>query len=673
MADIEFTSDIKLNTDEAVKSAKSCAAEIEKIFSATAQKVNKAVTSGVYGFTNLNANYPAGISALDSIIKQHQNNLDLSDLKGVVRTNRQTSINAASAKLKNLRVLSSLMAGLAHYDTLYPDIAGLKKAANGNIESSTVLSKADTLQWLAGRNLSVLRKGHLIFPEIFGIGALELGELNRDTNRITSANARSDVRFRQKSRHAFSALDRAINYLWYSDSGLQELNSLYGLGISPAGKRRTAEKYLTESLLKETRGWVSSGLLAEDYRQRLASGDLTAAQTKSYRERYFKSMDKLIKGFEKAYPDQHEIANSLRVLRNETLGAGAPSPSQGGFLGILKNIGAGALVQQVLGMGFDLADTLIQTYGEEKVHRNAYYSEMASRQRFKGYSKLAGQIGGAIVGAYIGSALGGGAGAAAGGVAAAPGAAVGGATGFAVGGWAGGQLASLYPEWYMEEFKSDQVSSKSIGNIVRNWALYGSDYNTYFANGITELGIANGEAAMGGLADRAMGMRAKMMLGQVGEQEMLYMSMMPNYYAALMAGVTGPELMRIYQRDLGNIGDPSMRYLVGNSIGNTEAFAAVNNPYFSSFYKDTIGSVRQYNDFTSFIAPHFMEARKYMGAETMRLQYSETEDTFERGHPSFVVPPITVVVNVDGDEIKRDSRTSDEAFMEDLQLYTVGG
>ena len=652
MADIEFTSEIKLDTDKALKSVVSLASQVKHIFEDTSRMMSSAIRTKNFGFSGIKDSYAEGLREAQTILGDYA-------VRYATQKEKPKNFYEAAKYVSNIKRLSGLINNLSPYDNLYASIDELKgNIAAGKIRSKSALRRYGVLQNFSNKALKQYYRGYVMFPEIFNEAALGYAEGWRDLNRINGIEARAAERFLQKEDYKDKSTDRAISYLWYK-GGLRELNDEFGLGITPKYKRSPAKKLIDPIELNKNRQWVSAGFQASALRSELASGDLSPQDFKTYRSEYMKAMNKLIKGFEKAYPEQHSIALALRRIQNE-FGA---TPPGGEKPSLWQGLVSGGLLtwaaKQVVGAALDVGDTLIETYGNEKIQRNAYFSEKMHRERLKTYARA----GGTVVGAAVGGVVGGVIGAHAAGIGAIPGA-LGGA---GAGGWIGNRVAAMYPEWYKKEYESDIKSSTEVAAMARNHALYGYSYNTFFEHGLTEQGIANGAAAMGGLADRSMNMRARMMLGQVSEQEMLYMSMMPNYYAALMGGVTGPELLSIYHRDLQSIGDPSMKYLVGHAIGNTEAFAAANSRYFSSFYNQNYAASSAYKRNTDALESSFMTARGNMAIETLGLENKEIQDTYKRGNPM-----ITVVVNIDGEEIKRASG-QDEVYMNDLQLYTVGG
>lgn len=328
--------------------------------------------------------------------------------------------------------------------------------------------------------------------------------------------------------------------------------------------------------------------------------------------------------------------------------------------------------REVAGFGVSALESI---WGES-VTRNTYDSRRAQMERVKEGGKAAGAVIGAMIGGAIGSVI----------------PVVGTAAGAMVGSGIGGTIGSLAGTYGKTKLESDIKSANQMTQRIRNKAMFGSSYSTFFAQALTDAGITNGESAMGQMASSAMGMRGRMMLGQVGEQEMLYMSMMPNYYAALMSGMTGPELARIYASDLNNIGDSSLRYVVGQAVGGPSAYTMARNPYFSANY-GKLASVSAFNEnaLARLEYGYGMTASE-VAAKNVRLVSKEIrasarrgdEDIYRRDDPDilqsqmkslFPTMPITVNVNLDGEQIAsamaERSTTANNAT--ELQSFFVGG
>lgn len=330
----------------------------------------------------------------------------------------------------------------------------------------------------------------------------------------------------------------------------------------------------------------------------------------------------------------------------------------------------------------------------ESVTRNVYDSRRAETERFKEAGKAAGGVIGAVVGGAIGSII----------------PIVGTTVGAAVGASIGNKLGELSGTYRKTMLESDIKSANQMSQRLMTKSLYGQAYNTFFAQQLTDAGITNGEAAMGSLASRAMSFRGRMMLGQVGEEEMLYMSMMPNYFMAKMNGATDPEIARAYAKDLNNIGDSSLRYVVGTAVGGQDAYMMANNPYFSRNYSSFLSAASQTERVASryeygYAMTRADVARRNLGKITKELTstalrgdkdiYSSRYDTIGNPevyrameyadswfHPKNGIGPglkdstFVTVVNIDGEEVARAiNKGSDinESNSNEMQSFYVGG
>ena len=687
--DITFTSEIKVNTEQAKKDVQQLAKDIEGVFRKTGQMMSESLRSksGSFGFSALTNNYATGIDALSRIYNKHAHTPLIEIPKGTKKAERDkinaindafvSGLRSSKAGITKLKSLSRIMQGLSEFDPLYQDIVNLRKeVVGGNIDPEVALGRGNVKQRFANKNLGWMYLGHTLFPQFFPEEVLEIAEKHRDRNRKTTSQARGELRYEQDKAYWEKALDKAGDYAIFNDSRIKELNKAYPfLGIGTDAK--SAPKRVNKKALGLIDEWVTAGTLAEQYRKVLQGGGLSQTDQKTYIDLYKTTMDKFIKLLTKIAPDQHEIAVSLKKMRNETIGSGGGGSN---YSKLAWSYVGRALVSDVLAP----AASMLESYWAESIPATSYASKTAYYNRIK----MGGQAGGSIVGSIIGGIIGG-----------LVGGPVGAAAGVSIGGSAGGIVGGMPGSYMGTKYEADKTRAGEMAKRVRNKALFGSSYSTYFENALTTQGIANGESAMGGLADKSMGFRARMMLGQVGEQEMLYMSMMPNYYAALMAGVTGPELLRIYKHDLDGIGDPSMRYLVGQSIGNTDALAAANSPYFADFYSKVKNRAVAGDKMVGGLERGFMFTKADVAATDIGKNVYEMFATASRGDETIFnkkyngtetspaenlekiangIATITTLLATGGVQLNvgvsvDPSSGSDQSYSATLQSYSVGG
>lgn len=673
MANKDITIDVGFNFDDkelnkAIKSIKDVAAAVDVLFTRTASGLRNALSAPragqALGISNI---LSVTESDFDKLERATWNNISGFNVEKLARYYKKAG---KANPLPMFQQLWKYAKGLKRYDNLYANISNLQNlTAEDKIEPDKGLGEYGVLQRYANRWLGHLYYGNALFPSIVSRSALEWGEYYRDINRKSGSMNRSALRYVQDRKYSASSLSRAGDYMLLAgDGSLQLLSDIYGLGLGTDAS--SAPGRISQKARDALDMWSSAGLRAQAHKEALLAGGLSKGEYEYHLSGYKQDMHDFIALQKKLFPEEKAIAENLKKLNKSdlvTFGRGPGDKTTAGS-GVWTAL-AGKVAKDI----FRNAGGMLESYWGESVTRNAYASREAFLGRVKTGGKIIGSVIGGLLGALTGNPMAMGAGYA-----------------------AGGEIGGLFGSYGETKFKADVRSSNDMMARIRNQALWGSGYNTYFAKAITDVGIANGESAMGGLADRSMSMRARMMLGQVGEQEMLYMSMMPNYYAALMAGVTGPELMRIYKNDLDAIGDSSMKYLVGQAIGNTEALATAQNPYFNSFYNSVAGTSAGYERSLSGLTAGFYRGRETGALETMVRDVEEIFSSGRRGNRLIYqggytnrtyqeyqdvmawlkgnnVQFVNNIVLPDGEVIKSDVKTADEVYMNTLQSYSVGG
>lgn len=668
MADNDVVIDVGFNFDDknlskAIKSIKDVAAAVDVLFQRTAYGLRNSLSAPKEG-------KPLGINNVLSVVESDFEKLERAtwnNVKGFSLDKLAKYYKKAGKDnpMPMFKVLYDYANRIRRYDTLYSDISSLQSlTAADQIAPDKGLGQYGVLQRYANRWLGHLYYGNSLFPSVVPRTALEWGEYYRDINRKSGSMNRSALRYIQEQKYSAASLSRAGDYMLLAgDGSLQLLSDIYGLGIDT--EATSAPSRVNKKARDALNLWTSVGLRAQMHKEALLGGGLSKEEREYHLSGYKQDMHDFIAMQKKLFPEEKAIAENLKKLNKSDLvafgkdGKSTASADTGVWTAL-----AGKVAKDVFGS----YGNMLQSYWGESVTRNAYASREAYLSRVTTGGKLAGSIIGGLLGALTLNPMAMGAGYA-----------------------AGGEIGSLFGKYGETMFKSDVKSSSDMMGRIRNKALWGSSYNTYLAKSITEMGMANGESAMGGLADRSMSMRARMMLGQVGEQEMLYYSMMPNYYMALMSGITGPELLRIYKNDLAAIGDPSMRYLVGQAIGNTDAFVAAQTTP-SSMLSSMANVTGMYEKSLVPLEGSFVSGRKTAMQETINRDVSEIFASYRRGD-ALVAPgegrgrvaqavqdvmdwlkstQIQFVNNIslpDGDVIKRDIKTADEVYIDSWAQY----
>ena len=631
MADIVFTSDIKIDTKEAEKSIAHLARQVDAVFSKTSNMMAQAIKTNTFGFSQYTSNYAGGIDELNKILKGQlpkKPGKNASKAALAAYASKMKAATVASNEIRELRHLSEFMQKLSRYDNLYDDIVGLRKAVvGGTIASETGLGRYNVKQRFSNSLLGLLYGYRGMYPGIVTEDALEISEKHRDRNRKTGSQSRSELRYTQDKEYWRKAYDRARNYMLMdsNDTLLNQLNEIYGMGMEPTvkGKPRTVNQKAKDLLTT----WAERGMSAQRHKEALDSGNLSKADKAYHLEWYKKDMAAFIKLQQKLFPEEKTIAENLKKLN-------AADISRWKGVGVGGWIRAGTatgIATKVISDGIQM----LESYWGERVSRNVYASKQAYYQRWQTGGQAGGLFGGAAIGGAIGSVV----------------PVIGTAIGAAAGAAIGAIIGPIYGRFKENEVKANMVSTNDMVGRVRNRAMFGSGYNSWFAQGMDNIGV--GQGGMAELANNAMSLRAKMMLGQVGEYDMLYYSMMPNYYAALMAGITGPELAKIYHNDLMGISDPSMRYVVGQAIGGQNAFAMANNPYFGAQYSALKYTSGLYEDRTNMMEFGYMRSKADVASQDIGKSYTEIVRTARSKDKDFFNDPNAFVEGQNGNWLRR--------------------
>lgn len=673
MAEQDITFGVGLDLSKASKNIQDFAKEVDAIFNGVAKKVSDALTPGNgQGYSGLRAGKPLGIAgtadsaerALDALWKKKSASLT----DAYLAVAKAQGVNPqAFAK----RLLSGIRA-LEKYNTLPTEAEALAQDMIAHkLDPKTGQGRYGVIQHNLRGFSGVLYALNSMFPSLIPRSALEDVEQEKNANLRIGAYYRHWQTYNLNKAERSSGVQKTLSYLYGSDRKFTRVANELGLDTNVEGGLDSS--FIPEDeTIANISDWTSSVRNTMASRLLLSSGNLSKAESRAEIKHLNSEVSNLVRigkklGGQLEY-NSKQIKRQNDIFVEELRGAGT-----GGYSisnGIWAALG-GKVAKDIFG---SIGGMLESSWGES-ITRNVYSSRQAYLGRVTTGSKLAGNVIGGLIGAALTPFLG--------------------PLAMGAGYVVGGEVGSWFGKYGETKYKSDLVSTNSMMTRARNKALYGASYNTYFAQAMTDQGIANGESAMGGLADKAMSMRARMMLGQVGEQEMLYMSMMPNFYAALMEGKTGPELMRIYQQDLAGIGDPSLRYLVGQAVGNTEAFAAANSPYFSSFYSKAVNAANLGEGRVAGLEAGYVYTRGDVAAKNIDMNAYEIMASARRGDETIFnskygtygsrtwqaaqdqmqrfAPNLTVVVNVDGEEIKREEKSADEVYQQSLSSFYVGG
>lgn len=164
-----------------------------------------------------------------------------------------------------------------------------------------------------------------------------------------------------------------------------------------------------------------------------------------------------------------------------------------------------------------------------------------------------------------------------------------------VGGIIGGGIGAVSSLWAHYKYKNEQnklkaeyeQQGKSLDEALKRSQaqyLYGPGYNMSYQEAIGNMGIGISEEDIQTMSSNALTFRGRQAFGQVGIHEYTMLAQVPNYFAALEAGITNPEtLHKLLAQDLANIGDPSYASYIASQLGGIGlgTYSALQNPAYA--------------------------------------------------------------------------------------------
>lgn len=385
----------------------------------------------------------------------------------------------------------------------------------------------------------------------------------------------------------------------------------YGENVDPKVYRAATEMIGAITKGREVTEKLNAGGL--DKEERAALLDMHKTQNKIFNKGL-----KILWGTQ----EQKEMASAIYASQTRLNQPASILQQAMGFIGPASAVGA----------VMNTAGGILEAGWQEDIDRSWQGSVKARTAQMKGTGQLGGAVAGGVAGAGIGALIGflvGG-----GPAGAILGAKIGGGTGAV----AGGGAASLAGTYLEKRLGANIASISYATNQARNEALFGQGYSTALAGMINGQGIASGED-VSKMAGNALTLRARMMLGLVGENEMLLYSMMPDYYRAGMEGRSQVEVMDAYQRSILGIADPSLRAFVGMNVGGGSAgmYALANSPYYADA-RMMAGTAYEYDYFNRMYGEGLVRAapgREYYSARKNREQVARSAASID----PFVVAP----------------------------------
>lgn len=257
-----------------------------------------------------------------------------------------------------------------------------------------------------------------------------------------------------------------------------------------------------------------------------------------------------------------ERTAELKSMKSDSLAAfGEVSSEAENAAAELEALGKTAKITGLLFSGISAGATMYyQSKWAQDAARNVTASNMAYYQRWESGGQIAGGAVGAIVGALIGGPIG----------------AVIGATGL-------GGLAGLWGNYKQKELEG-------VLKTVATTTAARRDYLMFRGSSGFAMGQAMEDAGFGTASDlnnmrwTSQTLPGAMALGMVGEQDMLMLSLMPEYFAALMGGADAATLAAAYQKSVQNL-PVQLRPLVATMApgGSQGMYVNAIDPQFNNF------------------------------------------------------------------------------------------
>lgn len=249
--------------------------------------------------------------------------------------------------------------------------------------------------------------------------------------------------------------------------------------------------------------------------------------------------------------------------------------------------GLTVVATNVVAAGIKAMTEVIPTYWHENVTRSTFGRLEAEVAR----TKSVGQFVGTSAGSAIGGILGGVAGFLAGGPL---GASVGSIYGAEKLASVGGKVGAMWGDYKGERLQSVKRSIQQIQQRYRAYGIYGGQYGVGYANTVAETGMASA-SDVEKMTHNSATLGARMMFGQVGENEMLMYSLMPGYFAAAMSGASSEKLAEAFAADIDKL-PPQLKVWAAENVGGGSLgmMAFANSPNFG-YVQAHAGETRAYD------------------------------------------------------------------------------
>ena len=227
----------------------------------------------------------------------------------------------------------------------------------------------------------------------------------------------------------------------------------------------------------------------------------------------------------------------------------------------LEALGKTAKITGLLFSGMSAGVTMYyQSKWAQDAARNVTASNMAYYQRWESGGQIAGGAIGAIAGALIGGPIG----------------AIIGATGL-------GGLAGLWGNYKQKELEGVLKTVATTTGARRDYLMFRGTSGFSMGQAMEDAGFGSA-SDLNNMRWTSQTLPGAMALGMVGEQDMLMLSLMPEYFSALMSGADAATLAAAYQKSVQNL-PVQLRPLVATMApgGSQGMYVNAIDPQFNNF------------------------------------------------------------------------------------------
>lgn len=210
-----------------------------------------------------------------------------------------------------------------------------------------------------------------------------------------------------------------------------------------------------------------------------------------------------------------------------------------------------------------------------------------------------------------------------------------GAIGGAIIGGGVGLVGSLWGQHNKDEKKIGESIQNRMVDMIKYRSLYGSSVDYNYAQLISNMGYASTDSVLG-LNVAADMLPGAMMFGGVGEQQMMALSYVPNYWRALMNGASTAELYEAYANDIMALPKQTRQYITSLLPGVNEELRAFAQSESFGLASGLANRMSKYDEYQYGLSGGYIMAKNYAASENMKaINRNIANETATAGAPNY--------------------------------------